>query len=81
MLLIVQTQAADRPDVFPGQRRKKHLNFGDLVCDIVLSEDVTLDHLCLGHFGKVADAHRENGITVVNLAVFGQESNESLSRQ
>jgi len=47
----------------------------------MLSEDVTLDHLRLGRFGDVSHAGREDGIAVVDLAVFGQEADQVLPQR
>jgi hypothetical protein len=42
--------------------------------DAVLAEDVALDDVGLGCFGDVGDAGGEEGIAVVDVAVFGEEA-------
>lgn len=66
--------------MFGGQRRQEEADVGDLVGDIVLAKDVTLNNACLACFGDVGDASRENGIAVVGAAVPGQEADEALSK-
>lgn len=78
MLCVVQAQSANRGDILPGQRRQKRPHFGNLVCNFMLAEDITFDHLGRGSFADIADAAGEDGIAIVDLAVLGQESNETL---
>jgi hypothetical protein len=44
----------------------------------MLTEDITLDDSCLGNLGNITDPRREDGITVVDVAILGQEANEML---
>lgn len=71
VLLIVQSQPAHRANVLPVQRRQKRPHVGNLLGDLVLAEDVTLDHLGFGCSGDVADAGWEDGVAVVDLAILG----------
>jgi hypothetical protein len=44
----------------------------------MLTEDITLDDSCLGNLGNITDPRREDGISVVDVAILGQEANEML---
>jgi hypothetical protein len=44
----------------------------------MLTEDITLDDSCLGNLGDITDPRREDGISVVDVAILGQEANEML---
>jgi hypothetical protein len=46
--------------------------------DAVLAEDVALDDVGLGCFGDVGDAGGEEGVTVVDVTVFGEEADKAL---
>lgn len=78
MLLVVQSQAAYGPDILSRQRCKEKFHFSDLFGDVVLTKDIALDYLRPGCFGDVTDSSWKEGIAVVNLAVFGQETDQAL---
>jgi hypothetical protein len=44
----------------------------------VVAENVALDDMRRGRLGDVGDAGREDGVTIVDTAVFGQEADETL---
>lgn len=78
VLLVVQSQAADGLDILARQRSQEHAYVGDLVCDAVLAEDVALYHTRLGCLGGVTHSRGEQGVAVVDLAIFGQEADQTL---
>jgi hypothetical protein len=78
VLLVVQAQAAHRPDIISGQGCKKGLDVCDPVSYPVLAENVALDHARLGRFGNVGDTRGEDGIAIVDMTVLGQEADEAL---
>lgn len=45
---------------------------------MVLTENITLDHLGLGRFRDITNSGGKDGITIVDLAIFGQETNQML---
>lgn len=49
-----------------------------MLCYMVLAEDVSLDDAGAGGFGDVADSGGEDGVSVVDMAVFGEEADEAL---
>lgn len=95
MLLIIEAEAADSPDVLPGQRCKQLLHiltsfsmFLRRLCsttsysyalgDLMLSPWCTLDDLGLGHSCQVVGSRWYKCISVIRLAIFCKEANESL---
>lgn len=56
----------------------KYGTYGDLVRHVVLAENIPLQDSRLRGLGDVGDAMGEDGITVVGVAVFGEETNEPL---
>lgn len=44
----------------------------------MVAEDVALDDVGGGRFGDVGDAGWEDGVAIVDVAVFGQEADETL---
>lgn len=78
MFSIVQAQASDGLDIFPSQWTEQLLHFLDLICDLVIAEDLSLDDSGFGSFGKVTNTGRKNGISMIDQTVFGQETNKAL---
>lgn len=78
MLRVVHAQPAHRRDVLSCQRRQKRFHGCDLACYAVVAENVALDDMRRGRLGDVGDAGRQDGVTIVDTAVFGQEADETL---
>lgn len=78
MLRIIQAQAANALDVLGRQGRKQEPDIGDLICDVMLAEDVTCNHARLAGSGNICYVGRENGVAIVGPTVAGEESNETL---
>jgi hypothetical protein len=75
---VVQPQTPHRPDIFRGQGGQERPDVGNLVGNIVLAKDVAGDDAGLAGLADVADAARQDGISVVGAAVPGQEADEAL---
>lgn len=80
MFGVVEPQASDSLDMRLCQGREEQAYANFLVRHIILAKDVSLDDTGSLSFGNVADSLRQNGITVICAAVFGQEADETLSR-
>lgn len=78
MLLIVGTKTADGPDIFLCQRGEKQLHLGNTVGYAILSKDIAVNNPRPGGFGDITDARRQNSISVVDLAIFGQKADKAL---
>lgn len=79
MLLIVQSQASDRPDVLEGKGRQQQPYVGYLVRHFMLAKDVAGQDARLLGLCNVRHAAGQNGIAIVYLAVLGEKANEALS--
>lgn len=79
MLLVIESQAANCSNILTSQRRKKQFDLCNLVGDPVLTEYITLNDSCLGSFGNVAHSRWKKSISVVDLAILGQEANKTLN--
>jgi hypothetical protein len=78
MLLVVQAQASDGLDILRGQGSEEEADVRDLVCNFMLPKDGALDNSGLLGLGNIRHALWKNCISIVGLAISGQESHESL---
>lgn len=75
---IVQAKTPDCLHIFRCQRCQEQPHIGDLVCDLVLPEYIAGHDACLLGPGDIGYALRQNRISVVDSAIFGEEADESL---
>ena len=78
MLLIVQPQRSDSPDVSKGKRRFQLSNFNLLVGDLVRPEDVPLNHVCMSCLARIGDAFWKDSIAVGEDILWRAEANKAL---
>ena len=78
MLLVVQTKTSDRLDILQSQRSEQESDVGNLICDIVLSEDLSPNDLSLGCFCYVCYSFWKYSIAIICSAILCKEANESL---
>ena len=75
---VVQTEASHGLDVGRAERGEQMTDVSGLTSHIVRAEDVAFDDVSLLRFGKVSNTVRQNGISVISVAVFGNEAKEAL---
>lgn len=75
---IVETQTSNRLDVLERERRQQQAHVGYLVCHLMLPKDVAGDDPSPLRLGNIRHAPRQDGISVVYLAISGEETDESL---
>ncbi len=80
MQCVVEAQAPDIPDILQRKGRQEEPDVRHLVGHLVFAIDVPLDDAGLLRLGQVCYALRQDGVAVVGLAVFGEESHKSLRR-
>lgn len=78
MLLIVQAETTHTGNMFLGQGRKQRSNIGDLIGDIMLSENAAPNNSGLLDPGNICNAVGKYCVPVVRLTISGKESNETL---
>lgn len=78
VFLIVQAQTPDCPHILYSQRREKKTDIGDLICHLMLAEDVARDDAGLPRLAHISNTLRQQGVTVVDTPIAGQESNKTL---
>lgn len=76
---VVQTKTPDGLHVFQCQRCQEQPDISNLVCNLMLSEDIPGHDARLLGLGDVGYALRQNRIAIVDLAISGEEADESLS--
>jgi hypothetical protein len=79
VLLIVQSQASDCPDVLESKRRQQQPYVGYLVRHLMLAKDVAGQDARLLGLCNVRHAAGQNGIAIVYLAILGEETDKTLS--
>lgn len=75
---VVQPQTPHRPDILRSQGGQERPDVGDLVGNVVFAKDIAGDDAGLAGLADVADAARQNGVSVIGTAVPGQEADEAL---
>ena len=61
--------------VFPHEVRK---TYGDLLRNIVLAKDISLDHAGLLCLCEITHALWQNGIAIVSPTIYSKETDEAL---
>ena len=61
-----------------GKGCQQETHVGDLVSYLVLAEDIARDDAGLPGLGDIRDTMGQNGITIVNSAISGEEPDETL---
>lgn len=74
MFGVVEAQAPNGAHMLGGQRGQKHADVGDLVCHLVLAQDIAFDDTGLLCFSDVSGSPGQDGIAIVGTAVFGEEA-------
>lgn len=77
---IVQAQTPHSLHVLGREWRKQEAHDGDLVSDFVLAKDAARNDASLLGLGDIGLSRGEDGVTVVDFAVCGEEADEALER-
>lgn len=79
MLLVVQSQAPNSPDLLWCKGAQEQPDVNNIVRHIMLAKDVTRDDAGLLCLSYIRHALWQDGISIVGAAVLCKETDESLS--